>query len=877
MIRIGVSAFLIFAWPVLAAPSLDPPKFRLDGSAQPLGYAVDLTMVPGRDTFRGTVDIEIEVRKPLQTIWLNGSDLTVEEASFRSAGSPAEAATVAGSDQFVGFSLQHSVFGRGSLHIKYQGKLSRHSSAGIFQLMEAGDWYIYSWFQPTSARRAFPCFDEPGFKTPWQITLHVPENDMALSNTIVELESKEPNGLKAVRFKASPPLPSYLVALAVGPFQAVDAGRVGPTPVQVIVPRGKAAQAATAVRAVPQLLKLSEDYLGSPFPYEKLDMLAMPIGDSALGNVGLVTVPESILLAHPALESIQHQKELAETCSHQIANQWFGGLVTAEWWNDTWLNEGFATWMQRKIPAVWRPEWDFDLDVVQARLGAMRRDELPSARAVRQPILNNQDIASASDDITREKGAAVIEMLEHWINPERFRVGVQLYLKHHAGANATASDFASDMSISAAQDIAPILSGFLDQSGVPEISVKLKCDKTPTLELRQKRSQPIAAPAKSQVWRIPFCVAYVAGVGVHENCFVIDTPTADIELKEAQACPAWLLPNDDVSGYYQLAYEGDLLHRVLADNGRRLSVEERVGVLGELNLQVRAGKTPATAALARVLEFNNDPAPEVVEAAADLASLFMASSIPGQLREQGAQFIHQQFGKRARALGWLASPDDSDDTRLLRQKLVPLVASAGDKELIAQAEKLARAWLKDRQAITAEMSEPLLKVAAEFGHRDLFDLLRSAAIEEQDHAVRQELLNALASFRKPEQAAASLGLLLSNNFDPREAFYALLFGPLEYAETRDLPFQFVKQHLDALLKLVPREGGKDYASALPKVGRTFCDAKHRDELNGFFADRVKDWAGGPRILAQTLDEIDLCISARQKLAPELTAFLRQYR
>src|SRR6202522_327621 len=873
-----IAIFCVSSLPVFSAPTLDPPKLRLDGSAQPLRYAVDLTIVPDRDAFHGSVDISLDIRTPAEVVWLNSVGLQVQDATFRPESEDVlSVKTVPGGQQFIGFAFDRAISGKGVLHVAYQGKISRNSSAGLFQLKEDREWYVYSQFEPTDARRAFPCFDEPSFKVPWQLNLHVPKDDLALSNTPVQSESGEPGGMKMVQFKTSPPLPSYLVAFAVGPFDAVDAGHAGATPVRVIVPHGKSAQAAYAAIAIPQLLKLLEDYFGSPFPYEKLDSVVMPISDFAMENAGLITYAESTLLGDPATETIDHKRELAGTTAHEMAHQWFGDLVTTAWWNDTWLNEAFATWMERKIPGEWQPGWHLDVSAVNSRLGAMRDDELASAREIRQPIQNNDDIANAFDDITYQKGAAVIEMFEHWIGEATFREGVQLYLKQHSWGNATAADFEAAISSVAGKNVAPAFNSFLDQPGVPEVSAELKCGTQPSLAVTQKRSLPVGSQAKAQTWQIPICVAFEADGAVHHQCSLLTDPKDEIALSGAQTCPAWILPNDGEAGYYQVAYKDDLLKKTLADNGSHLSVAERVGVLGDVDSLASEGEVSAQTVLALVPEFSKDPDWHVVQATANIASLLRGASVPANLREKGANFIRQYFGAKAVALGWVAKPDDSEDTRMLRQKLVPFVASTGEeKELIEKAGTLAREWLDTRRGIDPEMLGPVLQIAAEFGNRELFNSLRTAAIQERHHHVREVLLEALGSFRSPELARASLDLLLSKDFDLRESFYPLMFGPLSYVDTRDVPFEFVKQHLDALLKRLPREVGEDYAAMLPSVGGSFCDTRHRDELDSFFADRVKDYNGGPRTLAQTLEGIDLCIAARKSLAPELTAFLNQY-
>ena len=862
----------------LAAPTAEPPKLRLSGDVRPERYTVNLTIVPGRDTFQGTVDINIEIRAATQIIWLNASDLQINDASFRAGSATSKAQALAGGKDFAGLSFDQPVSGSGVLHLAYDGKISSTSSAGLFQMKEGDEWYVYSQFEPTDARRAFPCFDEPSFKVPWQLTLHVPKGDVAVANTPQVSEADEPDSMKAVKFKESRPLPSYLVALGVGRFDIVDAGKVGKTPLRIITPQGKAPNAKYAAEAIPQLLKLLENYFGIPYPYEKLDSIVMPISNFAMENAGLITYGETTLLAKPDEDTINRQRGCALVVAHEMAHQWFGDLVTTAWWDDIWLNEAFATWMEGKTLSKWKPEWHIDISTVNDRLGAMRQDSLISTRKIRQPIESNDDIANAFDGITYQKGAAVIGMFETWIGPEKFRKGIQLYLKQHAWGVATARDFEAGISSAAGHDIAPAFDSFLNQAGVPEVSVALDCGAKPKLELSQKRLLPIGSKGSTQQsWLIPFCVAYESDGVTHHQCEMLSDPRSEMPLTSTKTCPAWMEPNDGEHGYYQVDYKNGLLDKVLEDQGSHLTLAERVGVLGNVQSLVNSGEISPRVSLALVPEFSQDPDRQIVSAVAGIAGILKGRDVPDDLRPKGANFIRQVFGKRAADLGWIGKPDESEDTRLLRQRLVPFVAIQGEeKELIREAAALTQKWLTDHNAIPRDMTGSVLHVAAEFGNRGLFDQLHQAALQEKNHEQRQRLIGALGAFRDPEIAKAAVALLLTKEFDARESFFPLLFGPRAYPETRDLPFQFVQQNIDQLLEVIPREVGEDFAANLPFVGGAFCDASHRAALQAFFEDRVKTYAGGPRNLAQTLEGIDLCIAQRQKLAPELAAFLQQY-
>ncbi len=871
-------SLVLLASSCFAAKAPDPPKLRLGDSVVPIRYSIDLKVVPNQDLFEGTAEIDVDVRQPSRTIWLNATKLNIKTARFQSAAANTATATlVPGGDNFAGLSFPTEVTGKGTLHLAYEGRVSRNSSAGLFQMKDADEWYVYSQFEPTDARRAFPSFDEPSFKVPWQLTLHVRQSDMALSNTPMLSETPESGGMKAVKFAVTKPLPSYLVALAVGPFDAVNAGKVGKTPLRVITPKGRGSEAKYAAEAIPQLLKLLEQYFGAPYPYEKLDSIVMPVSNFAMENVGLITYGQSLLLSKPENDSIARQRSCAIVAAHEMAHQWFGDSVTTSWWNDIWLNEAFATWMETKIVTQWKPDWNMDVQQVDERLGAMAIDSLVSTRKIRQPIVSDDDIANAFDGITYQKGAAVITMFEHWIGADTFRKGVRQYVKQHANGIATTADFEAAIGAAAGRNIAPAFDSFLDQAGVPLVSVSLDCaTKEPKLKLAQKRSLPIGSPGSGQqAWQLPICVKYEADGDVYSQCEVLSETQSEISLKRAKSCPTWILANDGEVGYYRVDYGGNLLQQALAEGGRHLTTAERVGVLGDVRALVDSGQMSPQLALALVPQFSGDPAREVVESALGIAGLVKGRGVPDELRPKASAYIRDIFAKRALDLGWQPQAGEDESKRLLRRALVPDVASEGEeKALIAKAGELANAWLTDHKAISPDLVGSVLNVAAEFGDKDLFDRFHAAAKSEKDHRTRETLIRTLGAFRNPAIAKAGMALLLTNEFDARESFYGLLFGPLAYPETRALPFDFVKANLDALLAKLPREVGGDFAAALPEVGRAFCDAGRRAEVQSFFEERVKAYTGGPRNLAKTLESVDLCVAKKNAIGPDLVDFLK---
>ena len=671
---------------------------------------------------------------------------------------------IAGGEDFVGFAFDRAVpAGEIELHVDYAGAIDETSTQGVFRQKDGDAWYVYTQLETTDARRAFPCFDEPAYKSPWELTLTIPAGTSAVSNTPIASESPAKGGRKVVRFAKTEPLPAYLIAFGVGPFDYVDAGRAGmkKTPIRIVVPKGKASRARYAAETSGPILAKIEDYFGMPFPFAKLDQLVIPqtVTFSAMENAGLVTWSESVLLAQPKDESIQWKRLQASINAHEIAHQWFGDYVTLAWWDDVWLNESFATWLADRTIAEWQPSWGTAVERIVDRSNVMGDDTLVSARKIRQEIKSADDIANAFDSISYQKGGAVISMFEAWIGPAKFQAGVRRYMKAHAYGTGTSKEFLAAIEAESRPGVAAAFSTFLDQAGVPLLDVTLQCggEGGPRLALAQKRFLPVGSEGSStETWQIPVCARAAAGGGEASRACALLTETSGTMPAPGAAsggCPSWVLANDGEVGYYRAVYRGDSLEKLLAVADKELSVPERVGLLRDIDALAVGGATSMGQALALTPRFANDPNRYIVQATIRIATDAGENVLPDALRPAYARYVSKTFGPRARALGFTGKPGEDEDTRLLRSSLVPYVAKDGDEpELQAEAKRLALAWLADRSAVAAEMVGGVLESAARHGDRALFDKYKDGIKTSKERRDRNRLFRALGAFTRPRDS-----------------------------------------------------------------------------------------------------------------------------
>ncbi|MDQ3335682.1 MAG: M1 family metallopeptidase [Myxococcota bacterium] len=856
---------------VQAPPAAEPtpPEMRLPKTARPIRNTVELTLDPATEVFSGSIAIDLEVTGPLDVLWLNGTDIEVDDAKLGDiATKPVYA------KNFVGFVPAKPVAaGKHTLRVKYRGKMPKNDGDGIYTAQEAGDWYAFTQFEATDARKAFPCFDEPGHKVPWQLTLTVPKANVALSNTPVTSEKVE-GAMKVVQFAETPPMPSYLVAFAVGPFEFVDAGKSrNGTPMRIVVPRGRTADAAYPAKVTGEILALLEDYFGTPYPYKKLDSIAVSVFNAgAMENPGLITYRQSIILTKPDEMTLGKQQTYASIAAHEIAHQWFGNLVTLAWWDDIWLNEAFATWAEAKVIDKWKPEWDGQVEMVASKSSVMGSDSLDSARTIRQPIEAHGDIQTGFDGITYAKGQAVLTMLERWIGPEVFQKGVRQYLAKHAWSTATYFDFVDAMTVAAGKDMRPVFDSFVLQSGVPKLSFTLACTAgaAPKLELAQERYRPTGSKIDAKrVWQVPVCVRWGAGKATGRDCTMLGKETGELALT-APKCPDWVVPNEAGLAYYRMHPKGTLLDPLLARADKILTLPERVGLISDLNALVSAGDLKNSVALALVDKLAKDKSRHIVDASIGVVAS-IDEMVPDNLRKNYERLIIRLYRARAVELGWRSKKGESDDIKQMRPALLSLVAGTGrDPALSKEATALAWKWLDDHSAVEPEVTGAVLGVAASRGDEKLFERVYADAKKEKDRTERTRLLGMLGSFTDPKLVARAMGIAITDEFELREGL-GLLQGGFRERGTREAAYKFFIDNFDKIAAKLPEM----YRPYMAYTFVSMCDDSRKAEFEKFFRPRIEKLDGGEHAMNQALEALTLCSAQRKAQAPGVIAFLKK--
>ena len=862
--------------PVLRPQNLSAPS-RADRLVLPANVApshYDVAIIPdlAHDAFTGKVRIDIEVKSQTRAIVLNAADLAISQASLTTPQGAVLTPkwSLNPKDQTATFTFPSNLKpGAYTFSIAYSGLINA-TPDGLFHLDYDGPagrtQALYTQFETTDARRFMPSWDEPERKATFSLTIDGPDGQMAVSNMPQASSERVGEGVRRFHFAQTPKMSSYLLFVGVGDFERVTR-QVGETEIGVVVKKGDTERAAYALDSAAQILAYYNDYFGVPYPLPKLDLIAAPSVSpafSAMENWGAILSFEPSLLVDSKTGSDAARQKVFGTIAHEMAHQWFGDLVTPDWWDDIWLNEGFATWMARKAQANLHPDWEGGLSALTARSGAMDEDALSTSHAVVQHVRDGAQAAGVFDAITYTKGAAVLGMLESYVGEERFRYGVQTYIKNHAFGTAVTDDLWKEIDAAGLTKITSTAHDFTLQPGVPLITASPQGGGA---QISQSRYGLEEDARRTLRWDTPVVTARAYGGGAWKGLVATIAPAS------LKAPVDGLIVNAGQSGYYRTLYTGALFTH-LTEAYARLTPADQLGVLLDVGALSRAGYQPMGDLLTLIDKAGGDLDPAVaqglVDRLADLATL--ERGLAGETAFKA--FARKKLAPYYDRLGFDAHSDDAAPVLALRQRLVHLLADLGDPKVIETAREHYGRLKTDPSSLAAEDRALALWVTARTADPALFNELRDKALASTDTLEKIELFALMGQAQDETLARQALDIA----FQPGTPKAAALTVMLAVADLHpDLAVDFALAHPGelrarleptAVVKFLPRlaAGSSDpdmaaklerYAQAeIPATGRQRTDAaKARIALNR-------------RLKTERAPEIDRWLALRGKDAPQ---------
>jgi aminopeptidase N len=815
---------------------------ELPRTVAPTHYRIELRPDLDRLTFAGSETVEITASAPTDRLMLNAVALDPSRATVD--GEPASLSLDAAAETAT-LVLRHPIAaGTHQLAIDFIGKINNFGR-GLFKVDYPTDdgskRMIATHLEPADARRIFPSWDAPAFKASFETAIVIPEGFLAVSNMPAVAETSAGPGLKRVAFAATPPMSSYLFVLVAGDLDRIT-GQSDGVEIGVVTTKGKSETGRYALSSAIDLLHYYDDYFGIPYGLPKLDLIAVPgLISGAMENWGGITFFESRLLYNPGYSSERLKRDNYTILAHEMSHQWFGNLVTMAWWDDLWLNEGFATWMQAKATEELNPSWPIWLDEAGLRETAINADARRSTHPIQQPVTDESEALSAFDVITYVKGRSFIRQLENYLGADRFRAGIRLYLADHLYGNATTADLWRSLAAASAEPVAAIASSYTEQGGVPLIRVAASCaDGRQRLHLAQERfavHDPGAAPRQ---WRIP--IAYAA-VGGETKRLLLAGTEADID---AAPCDPPIKLNPDGVGYYRVQYDHDAW-RALIDRFGSLSPSDKVNLIAD------------AAALAGTGRMTPDDFLDAVEAArpSDTRAVwqaveralgrfeFLARGRPAHsaVSAYASAVLRPAFA----ALGWDPASNEDPDRMMLRADLIWSLGEWDDPDIRAETARRFAAYRGDRASLAADLRPAVLHLAGRYADRTTWEAIHAMARAATVSEDRVRFYYALASARDPALAGDTLAIALGDEL-PSNLDIALINWVASAGQRPELAWQFTQDNFAVLSDRF----GPTYKDTGPAaVATNFTDTEHAAELAQFAP--AHETAGG-RIVADRAEE-----------------------
>ena len=859
-----------------AASSAAEVTTQLPRTARPSHYAIEVTPHAGTMTFDGKVRIDIDVLTPTSSIVLQAANLTFGSGTLVSKGGKSRTAKVSvdAEQQTATFVFEQALApGRYTLSTDYAGKINTQAN-GLFALdyqTESGKKRaLYTQFENSDARRFVPSWDEPNFKATFDLTVNAPSADMVVSN-MPEASSKDlGNGIKRLVFQTSPKMSTYLLFLGLGEFERAtlqaDNGKGKPVEIGVIAQTGKVEQARFALEGSRDILREYNDYFGVPFPLPKLDNIAAPGRSqffSAMENWGAIFTFESTLLLDPSISNVSDQQRVFTVAAHEIAHQWFGNLVTMAWWDDLWLNEGFATWMESRTTRKLHPEWDTDhVETAFTSRGSMGRDAYATTHPVVQHIATVEQASQAFDGITYGKGSAVIGMLEDYVGADAWRDGVRSYLGKRAFGNAVTDDLWREIDKAApGKHFMDVAHDFTLQPGVPLIKASATCDAGRTVVSLEQGEYTVDRPDKTPLrWRVPVTLRSGEGAPIR----VLVDGKASVALP---GCDAPLLVNAGQNGYYRTLY-APAQFKALTNRFASLPVVDQAGVMMDAGALAAVGLQPESDSLNLTTKVALDASPALWQMLAGTVG-GIDDLFEGDAKRQAAAraYALSRLSPKFQQLGWDNREGDSTTTKQLRSSLIGILSGLGDQKVIAEARRRFSASQTDPKALSPDLRRTVLGIVARNADVASWDQLHALAQREKSSMIRDQYYGLLSGAKDTALAQRALDMALTD--EPGATNSAGMISGVS-REHPELAFDFAVAHRAQVDTLVDSTSRARY---YPNLGSGAADLAMVAKIKAFTEQHIA--ATSRRDAETVMSGIETRIKLRAQRKPQVDAWLKQ--
>jgi aminopeptidase N/puromycin-sensitive aminopeptidase len=846
---------------------------RLPEVARPDNYKLKFTPDLEKATFEGDETITLHVLKSTSEITLNAVDIDFHDISITSGGATQKAKVTPEKEKEMAVLAVEKPLAAGpaTVHITYTGALNSEMRGFYLGKDDHGRKYAATQFEATDARRAFPSFDEPDYKATFDITTVAGKGLVAISNQKIVSDTAGPGDTHTVTFATTAKMSSYLAALVVGNFEYIE-GESDGIPIRVYSTPGKKEMGRFALESATYILNYYDKYFGIKYPYGKLDLIGLPdFSAGAMENTGCITFREVILLIDEKQGSIGLKKEIASVVAHEMAHQWFGDLVTMKWWDDIWLNEGFATWMESKPVAQWKPEWNYALDDVSGTSGTLNVDSLENTRPIHQAAETPAQIQELFDGIAYGKSAAVLRMLESYLGEEKFRAGVNAYLKQHQYANATAEDFWEAQTKTSRKPVDQIMPTWVKQPGAPIINVTAQCSGNSTsVTLTQRRyfvDRVKFDAANDQLWQIPLCMKGSATGNGAPKCELMTKKEESFTLP---GCSNWVLANAGATGYYRTGYSAEAVRALANDAETKLTPAERISLQGDIWASVRVGREPVGDFLAFAQGLQSDRNRAVLDDVLGRLNYIGRYLVSEGDRDSYRTWLRQYLSPAMKEVGYEPKAGESDEQRTLRGALFHTLGYDGrDPETLEEARKIADRALADPSSVDHEMAGGALSLAALNGDTAFYDRVMAALKNPKSPEEYYTYLFTLPQFSDPALLERTLNYAISADVRSQDALQ-VIGSVMRNPAGEKLAWEFIQSHWDAVAK-----AGGPFASA-EVVGATsvFCNAGMRDQVTEFFS--AHKIAAAERTYKQSIERINSCIDLKSQQEPQLASWLGQH-